>query len=209
MSYKLLALNPSTPLIVEKFIRNNVDMLFRDVHCMLRLPMREIDLSAGCNFSTANALLDLISGFSALLTPNFDTTRESADKFKEILRNYYPWNLQLPDGSTKERAIEDIYEYFRNPLTHSLGLKTKGNYLVVINKNSMSEADIEQLEQSASSPGPAITYLPRTLNNEKIEQITLNIPNFYWGVRQTGTRLSADNQQMQNIASSLIRHGYK
>lgn len=209
MSYKLLALDQNTPQIVEQFIRNSVDMLFHDVHCMLRLPIREVDLEAGCNFSVANALLDLISGFSSLLTPNFDTTRDSGNQFKEILRNYYPWDLQPPVGNTQERAIDDIYKYFRNPLTHSLGLKTEGNYLVMIDKNSISETNIEQLEQSASSPGPAITYLPITLKNEEIEQITLNAPNFYWGVRRTLTNLSADNQRMQDIANGLVRHGYK
>ena len=49
MAYIPLDINPHTPAKVEDFIRRHVDMLFHDVHCMMRLPIPAQDLGAGCN----------------------------------------------------------------------------------------------------------------------------------------------------------------
>jgi len=100
-----------------------------------------------------------------------------------------------------------LYDYFRNPLAHSLGIKTKGNFLVVITKNGLSEETIERLEQSQFSPGPAIVYTPITIKNEQIEQITLNVANFYWGVREMLKRLSSSTNQMQKTEQNMKSQG--
>lgn len=203
MSYQPLALDKQTPAVVGHFVRNHLDMQFHDVHCMLRLPLPEFDLRAGCNFAIANSLLALVSGLSALLTNNLDTSRQSGDLFKKILLDYYPWDLQPPEGSAKERSVDHLHDYFRNPLVHSLGIKIKGNFLVVIAKNSLPEATLENLERSQSSPGPAMVYTPITIKNEQIEQITLNVANFYWGIREMLRRLTGNTQQMQETEKSL------
>lgn len=207
MSYQQLTLDTKTPAVVEHFVRQHLDMQFHDIHCMLRLPLPEIGLNAGCNFAIANSLLALISGISSLLTDNFDTSGQSGDLFKKILLDYYPWDLQPPEKSTKERSVDHLYDYFRNPLAHSLGIKTKGNFLVVIAKNGLSETEIERLEQSQSSPGPAIVYTPITVKNEQIEQITLNVANLYWGVREMLKRLSNDTNQMQKTEQNMKSQG--
>ena len=209
MSYKPIPLSQNTPDIVKKFIHNNVDILFNDVHCMLRLPIKEIGLEGTMAFSAINCLSDIVSGISALLTPDFDTIGDSGPKFKEILKDYYPWDLQPPIGGSIDRAVKDMYDYFRNPLTHSLGLKTKGNYLVAIEKKEISELDLETLEKNIFSPGPAISYSPITIKNENIEKITLDVAPFYWGVRQILVRLSANSTQMQDTAKNLLSHGYQ
>jgi hypothetical protein len=54
-----LDINPNTPNKVRDFIRRHADMLFHDVHCMLRLPIPAQDLGAGCNFAAGTYLLDL------------------------------------------------------------------------------------------------------------------------------------------------------
>jgi len=207
MAYKQLILDKQTPPVVEHFVRQHLDMQFNDVHCMLRLPLPEFELSAGCNFAIANSLCALVSGISSLLTDNFDTSRQSGDLFKKILQDYYPWDLQPSQGSTQERSIDHLYDYFRNPLAHSLGIKTRGNFLVVIAKNGLSEAAIEKLEQSQFSPGPAIVYTPITIKNEQIEQITLDVANFYWGIREMLKRLSNDTNQMRKIEQNMKSQG--
>lgn len=205
MTYQPLVLSPTTPPVVQRFIRGQLDMQFHDIHCMLRLPLLEHDLGAGCNFASANVLLAIVSGVSALLTSSLDTTGKSGALFKKILLDYYPWDVQSPEGSVVERSIDHLYQYFRNPLAHSLGIKTKGNFQVAVakTKEGLSEADIEQLENSLSSPGSAISYTPITLNNEQIERITLNIPSFYWGVREMVKRFSGDASQMQKTEAAL------
>lgn len=176
MAYQLLVLSPTTPPVVQRFIRSQVDMQFHDIHCMLRLPLLEHDLGAGCNFASANVLLAIVSGLSALLTSSLDTSGKSGVLFKRILLDYYPWDVQPPQGSAIKRSIDHLYQYFRNPLAHSLGIKTKGNFQVAVakTKDGLSEADIERLENLLSSPGSAISYTPIIINNEQIERITLN-----------------------------------
>ena len=203
MSYQPLTLDEKTPSVVERFVRQHLEMQFHDIHCMLRLPLPELDIKAGCNFAAANSLLSLVSGLSAFLTENIDTSGNSGSKFKEVLQSYYPWDLQPPVNSTKERSVDHLYEYFRNPLAHSLGLRSKGNFLIVIAKGNLSEQEIEKLEQSATPHAQAIEYTPITLNNEQIEQITLYVEYFYWGVREMLKRLSMDAVQMQKTEQGL------
>ena len=203
MSYQPLTLDEKTPSVVERFVRQHLEMQFHDIHCMLRLPLPEVDIKAGCNFAVANSLLSLVSGLSAFLTENIDTSGNSGSKFKEVLLNYYPWDLQPPVNSTKERSVDHLYEYFRNPLAHSLGIRSKGNFLIVIAKGNLSEQKIEKLEQSTIPQAQAIEYTPITLNNEQIERITLYVEYFYWGVREMLKRLSMDAAQMQKTEQGL------
>ena len=203
MSYQPLSLDAKIPTVVERFVRQHLEMQFHDIHCMLRLPIPELDIKAGCNFAVANSLLSLVGGLSAFLTENIDTSGNSGSKFKEALLNYYPWDLQFPVNATKERSVDHLYEYFRNPLAHSLGLRCKGNFLIVIAKGILSEQEIENLEQSTIPHAQAIEYTPITLNNERIEQITLYVEYFYWGVREMLKRLSMDTQQMQKTEQGL------
>lgn len=207
MSYQPIELDRQTPSVVKNFVRNHVEMQLGDVHCMLRLPILEYNLGAGCNFAAANSLLAIVSGLAVLLTTNLSTERKSKSLFTQILDRYYPWDLQPPKGSEKSRAIYHLYKYFRNPLIHSLGLKPEGNFLVRIAKNALSEEDIEKLEVSQSSLGPAIIYRSIKLNNELIEEITLDIANFYWGVRELLRRLSVDSGQMSKTEKTLKSFG--
>ena len=211
MSFVALRIAVSTPSEVLSLINNQIRMQFEDVHTMLRLPMPEQTLSAGCNFAGGNSLLALISGLSALLTPNFVTSGNSAGKFKEAMKSYYPWDVQPTEGDTTphgiEGTIDHLYGQFRNPLAHSLGIKTKGNYLVKIEKGPFSESDIEQLERSTTSPGPAVIYAPIRINGEDIEQIRLNVANLYWGVREMLQRMTQDNTLMKQVQSNLKRAG--
>lgn len=203
MAYQPLVLSPGTPPVVQHFIQGQVDMQFHDIHCMLRLPLLEHDLGAGCNFASANVLLAMVSGLSALLTKRLSTSRKSGRLFRKILLEYYPWDVQPPQTSAIERSIDHLYEYFRNPLAHSLGIKIKGNFQVAIAKDGLPEAEIEKVERLTSSPGPAMVYTPITINNEQIERITLIVPHFYWGVREMVRRLSSDTQQMQKTEAVL------
>lgn len=203
MSYQQLSIDSNTPSIVERFVRQHLEMQFQDIHCMLRLPLPAQDINAGCNFAIANSLLSLVSGLSAFLTENIDTSGNSGTKFKEVLLNYYPWDLQPLVNSTKERSVDHLYEYFRNPLAHSLGLRRKGNFLIVIAKGILSEQEIEKLEQSTTPHVQAIEYTPITVNNEQIEQITLYVEYFYWGVREMLKRLTIDTAQMQKTEQGL------
>jgi hypothetical protein len=211
MAYTNLQLNEAVPTVVKNFVRNQLDMQFADVHCMLRLPIIEADLHAGFNFAAANSLLALVSGISALISPGINTHRQSGDKFKEVLIKYYPWDIQPPVPSDKniEVVVDHLYQYLRNPLAHTLGLKPAGNFLVTIVKDPMQEAEIVTLEQNDSPSYQAVEYTPVNMNGEQIEQISLYIATFYWGVRKMLTRLTEDTAQMTNTERELLALGLR
>lgn len=209
MSYTQLTLPDNLASVVKDFVRNHLDMQFADIHCMLRLPIQTATLHSGLNFAAANSLLSLISGISALLTPEVNTIHQSGAKFIEALQRYYPWSTQPPGNKDSETIAKHLYQYFRNPLAHTLGLRRKGNFLVRIVKTSLSEEEIERLEESESPPYPAIEYSPVEINGEQIEAIDLHIPSLYWCVRKMFNLLMCDNTQMEKTANSLRAIGLR
>jgi hypothetical protein len=83
---------------LARVVRNALDPRLHDVHTMLRLPLKAEGLEAGCNFSIADTLFGVIEGVSAVLWP-----RHSAPS---VLGGI-------------------LYERFRSPMQHALGLALK------------------------------------------------------------------------------------
>ena len=95
MAYVDLQIDAATPELVKDFIRFQVDMQFHDIHCMLRLPLPEPGLNAGCNFAAANTLLILVSGISTVL---YKQTGDSGKRFIRALEDCYPWDCEPSGG---------------------------------------------------------------------------------------------------------------
>jgi len=205
MAYTPVSIHKDTPARVRKFIEQHLDTQFADIHAILRLPFSDMNGLGGCNFAAANSLLAFVSGFAAMLTKDMNTIGKSRDLFKKILKNFYPWDVQPPrNGGDISRTIDHLYDLFRSPLSHSLGLRKKGNFLVTIAKEeAMSEAAVEKLERKDNPPAQAIEYSPIKINGESIEQIHLYIGPMYWGTRQMLAKMTADSRLMQNVDSAL------
>jgi hypothetical protein len=90
-------------------------------------------LPAGCNFAICQTLLAVIGGVSAVLYNPYE--KHDNIRFKGLLREYYPWQDEPNQASIREDLSTALYEVFRNPLTHDLGLdvrnKRKGAKLVL------------------------------------------------------------------------------
>ncbi|MCW5892058.1 MAG: hypothetical protein KIT14_16155 [bacterium] len=214
MAYTPLRISPTTPRVVESFVRRHVDMQFHDVHCMLRLPLREAGLDAGCNFSTAVCLLTLISGLS---TTMFRRTGRSGERFLAILEECYPWELEAGDGPGAEEGARILYYVFRNPLAHALGVSTEhvgsgaarramrqrigdGPYVVIGRGGELSEEDVEQLETSDVRP----LFARWTVLVEDGYR-TLWVEGLYWGTRKLVERLTAAPEIMAEAEAFLTR----
>jgi hypothetical protein len=169
MPYTPLQLDHKAPESVKKFVSQQLDMLFADVHAMLRLPFVDMNGHGGCNFAAANTLLSLVSGLGTLLAPNFDTRNDkgqyqSKKYFIEVLNKYYPWDIQPPTGNTIANTINHLYDRFRNPLAHSLGIRQEGNYWVhVVKEAAVPSATIAHLEKSKTPPYPSVSSTPEIL----------------------------------------------
>jgi len=98
------------------------NLCFKDVHTMLKLPQPSMGLEAGLNFAIAHSLLAAIGGIPATL---YASEGEPGELFLGVLRDYYPWTRESQPALKAEAAAGYLYELFRNPLTHSLGLFTE------------------------------------------------------------------------------------
>lgn len=208
MSYQHLDIPDATPPTVRNFVRNHIDMQFADVHNMLRLPILELGLHAGCNFAAANSLLSIASGCAALLAPQANTTGKAWKTFRDTMSRFYPWDAQPPVSGDVATTIEHLYKYVRNPLSHSFGLRSKGNYMVMIAKESMSESEIERLELSATPRSQAFEYQPVD-GDEDLKRFIVYVDNLYWGSRQMLIRICADPVEARKVEATLDSLGIR
>jgi hypothetical protein len=197
-----IQINPATPETVKRLIQGAVEDQFKDVHSMMMLP--------NCNFATTAILVNLISGMSTIF---YQQHGGSGDRFKNMLSEFYPWDLQPPNNARPELVIECLYDTVRNPLAHSLAVRTQEvkarrgqpKYIVVrkpsgksfgYGKPGLPEDLLEQLERSPTPPGPTLTE-----NAEGGR--TLCVDGLYWGVRTMLSRLTYDAARMQKSAILL------
>jgi hypothetical protein len=182
-------------------------MQFDDVRGMMKLPVPEIGLPAGCNFAAAATLCNLISGISVVLykpkiasqpAQGSGSERGSGRKFKELLTQYYPWEK----GENKEEKANVIYDLVRNPLAHSLGVLSvrKRSPRIVIRKDPLREDQLQEMETSSSRP----CWVPLSVTADTAGYV-LSVWGLYWGVFHLLKRLAMDTAQMQEAEKRLSR----
>jgi len=205
MAWTPLVLAPTAPKVVREFIRDRVNMLLHDVHVMLRMPVQKRDvprlefeegLEAGCNYTTANWLLAIVSGVSTLV---FATETSSKKRFLRLLGEYYPWE----PGASRQDDAEDLYHTFRNPLVHALGIPTEDvknsgvrrappSGSVGVGKGGHPEDRIELMERSVER----IYECAKTVDRNAEGGRTLSVEGLYWGVRKMIEGLTNDSTAM-------------
>lgn len=212
MTYQPLVLSPHTPAAVERFIRGQVDMQSHDVHCMLRLPMPEAGLEAGCNLSAASVLLALIAGLSTVI---YAGEGGAGERFRTMLDRYYPWTYSPSGELTPAQTAKELYDLFRNPLVHALGLDTKdrgrgkgarvvrqkrsAGFNIRIGRNGgLTEEEVEELERSDARPPFAAWTMLFEPNGR-----TLWVEGLYWGTRRLVRSLTEDEEVTARAESFL------
>ncbi len=91
MSYQPLNLDSATPSAVRRLINRLERLSFSDVHTMLRLPVPNYRLDAGCNFAITHVLTTAIGGISTTL---YRQGNKDNERFQGLLVDYYPWKLE-------------------------------------------------------------------------------------------------------------------
>ncbi len=178
------------------FLRTSFQSQISDIRCILRLPYAH--LKAGCNLAVASLLFSLIGGVSTCLynASYEDFVREkptgSGEKFKGVLRDFYPWeDEQLPI----DEAIRTIYDSHRNPIEHCLALykpdETRRSQIV---KTRLTPKQIAEIERSEIRP----PWLPPmiTLSQSGFCRYDINILSLYWGVFRLINSLLKDKEQL-------------
>lgn len=207
MAYKSLVLDNSTPPFARKIILRVEERQFSFVHAMFGIRPKDDNLTVGYNFAIAQVLMSVIGGISATLYEP-EWKRMDRERFTGVLKDYYPLD-QEPKGVQPENTATSIYEVFRNPLVHDLGLdiknKRKGNKLILKRlappnqEEGFSELFIEtELENHDRRKG-----MSATLTFESGRQ-TLLLEALYWGVRRMIENISGDKKRMDRVTKLLV-----
>jgi hypothetical protein len=204
--YVMLNIDPSTPPHTLNVVRRLEDHFFRDVHCMLRLPVPNYRLVAGCNFAITQVLTAAIGGLSTTL---YSHSGPTGHRFKGLLTDYYPWNREPSTPLTPSKRAEIIYSIIRNPLTHDLGLdlekkaktpKVKLKRLVTSNKTrGLPEKTIELLEATDRRFTMSGTVVVRA------DATVVLVEALYWGLRCMVESLTRDSARMANAEAFLAK----
>jgi hypothetical protein len=174
---------------LKRMFRDHFDMQIEDVRVLLRLPTSR--LPAGCNFTAAAMLFNLIAGASVCLYGADENTLKSpppaGKNFRGVLQDYYPWSAEPVDART---GAQVIYKYSRNPLAHNLGLGSEKDPGIEVAKSRLGPQRIEALEDSPTRPAwafPALTSHGR--------DYVLDVAGLYWGTHRMLHAILADKVQ--------------
>lgn len=170
-------------------------MLFEDLRTLLRLPF--YDLKAGCNFTVAAMVFNMIAGVSVCFyeasIEALIQRKDRGSRFMNLLIKYYPWE---GESIAPKKGSRLLYEQARNPLAHSLGLdalpQTQTESQKVLTKRPLTPKEIDELEVALKRP----TWLPQTIVIES-EQIEICVPTLYWGIHRLLHKLFADKKQIE------------
>jgi len=222
MAYHPLNLPDSLPKEIRGAIDGGAEPLLRNVHAMLRLPLPEVGLGAGCGFSITNNLLSIVSGASVLL---YSHEGGSAALFKAFLTDFYPWDSEpARDGlCVGSQAADELYAEYRNPFAHALGIsirtvtpttrvlerrpyQLKVKRWIVGDRDEgkhigVTEAGIEELE-AADRRRPS--WLPATLTVQPHKKVTCP-EALYWGTRKAIEAICRDDARMQRAEEFMER----
>ena len=161
----------------------------QDVHWMLATviseptdtgPRRQLQVPI------AHVLLATVAGVSTQLL--HAPGKGTGGQFKECISRFFPWDLDPPTGVSNHEAAKILYEVFRNPLVHHLGLDRASAPAVRIGQvfrgTVDAESRVEELERLTAKPysEPCLVVTP--------ERRVLWLDPFYSGVRKPVERWS-------------------
>jgi hypothetical protein len=194
--------------MLKQMLQAQVDMQIEDVRALLRLPLQEAGV-AGCNFSTAAIILNIIAGASVCLyeasTSSLAERGNRGDRFRSLVMTYYPSGEVLAPAE----LASVLYDAARNPLAHSLGFSYREDQAgtrVAILKDPLTPDQVAELESSDSRP----RWLPPTVSRSDLSDGTveyrLSVPTLYWGLHRMLHSLLSDPLQVSKadaMAESL------
>ncbi len=196
---------------LKRLLAVHVDMQFKDLRTMLRLPLPGLD--GGCNFAAAAFLFNVIAGGSVCFYNTsdqaFKTRGDRSERFRNVLRDFYPW---AGEPLAKEEAVQLLYAAARNPLAHSLGLDappTPGHVSqeIALGKRSLTDLQITELEDSAVRPAWLLPTITKMKAESGADKFIISVPALYWGVHRMLRALFMEENQVGNADAVAKRFG--
>ena len=190
-----LRYGPAATAHVKASLHLAVRPHLQDVRAMLRLPLPEAGITAGCNFAAVHVLLNVLSGLSRLMGRSH---KNSGKAFETFVRRWYPWRLEpRPSPYRQKRGTTVLYASFRNGFAHDLGLmlettsvdardrltsrfRTAGPQLGVAKQPSLTSPQLLELDDVSARPA----WVGSTIVREGGSRLLVNAVALYWGVRR-------------------------
>jgi hypothetical protein len=162
-------------------------------------------MEGGCNFASVSVLCALIAGASTVF---FRQHGAAGQRFRDLLTGFYPWDEQPQGRVATAVAVDAVYDEYRNPLAHALGVSTRtqgrglGQTILVdtgvrplgVIKRALTEDAIMALEQAEGHP-PA--WLTPVVTENSGGGLDLYPHSLYWGTRRMLERLFREPTFMQ------------
>ena len=182
MPYIALSIPDCVPLQLQQFIRRGLEPFLRDVHKLLAYGDHTVPGDRqGLDHSTAVVLMSIVAGVSATLYAKY--RKQSGKQFEGFLTDWFPWDLLPPLGGVDEHyAAKSIYDCFRNPFIHRLGLVERGDTPFKFSKGFGDDESITGLEGMAILPAIGIARSHAFIHTQKGDVLMLDC--FYWVIRK-------------------------
>jgi hypothetical protein len=195
---------------VRRLLEAQVDMQFADLRTLLMLPRPGDGLDAGCNLTTALLLTGIAAGASVLLwdaSPSALQARGGRGKrFTALVERHYPWSAD--DSVTPEYGTKLLYDYTRNPLSHTLGIGKTTRLFPGIAADEkevwlakprlgLSRANAEEVLSSFDKP----IWLGSTVRTAA-DGHTFDLATLTWGIHRMLRNLLADRSQANQAETS-------
>jgi hypothetical protein len=196
--------------ITRDVVQTAIDPRLHDVHAMLRLPIKALDIEAGCNFTIADSLFGIVEGVSAVLWPRIGQSKEC---FVTCVSKYYPSHTEPSGGLPLRQYAAEMHDAFRNPMQHCLGLalgkpgkdkdrprvEWERRLQVSRERESLSEPELEEIETAELWP---TTLASPTFYDDGANYV-LSVESFYAGTRRLIEAILADQIAMQGSEGFL------
>lgn len=208
----MLRYGPAATAAVKSSLHLSVRPHLQDVRAMLRLPLPDAGITAGCNLAAVHVLLNVLSGLSRLMGTS---PKRSDAAFRTFVARWYPWR-QEPSRSVfrQKRGTEALYDSFRTGFAHDLGLllesgpvdrrgqvrpkfRITGRQLGVTKQPSLSPAVLNELDDVVVRP----SWVGPTVAADGKVGLLVDAVALYWGVR----RLVFDHTSNKRCVRSLHR----
>jgi hypothetical protein len=211
MDYQSLAerLPRETPDRVRDVIEGFADSLLRGARLMLIQPGSQHPYGQRDRYGSPSAtlLLTVVGGVSRVL---FDPSGDyrSGEAFKLCLTKYFPWELEPTSAPWNDQktltgmeAATVLYDSFRNPMQHALGVvpnpTLRPNAFVVSRLGEPTEAEILAMDEPGIRPSFWATV------ERRCDATLIRANGLYWGVREMIVRLAQQRDLMSKAAKRL------
>jgi hypothetical protein len=199
MAYENFRLPKAVPKELRSFVRKHIDPRFAEFEFLLLQHMPNSGPKGTLHHPLSVILLSLCDGCAQLLVTDKLSNKQLFVKF---LLDFYPWDKDEPEGRSRRASCEALWQLFRNPLTHTFGLRAQGAPRTKIGR-SLAPLDLAYLNS-----GDGERPMEKHFLDGDIGRTVFWIESFYWGLRRAVEASFADSTRWALIECHIGRGNF-